>query len=88
MVEANSNPIHNLPVGKSIPFITISEEDGNETPEFSVSTEAMTFLGQLTQQDPEQTSKKIAVILFGGPCNTGKSFLANQFIAREGESQN
>ena len=47
--------------------------------ELSISSQAMSFLGTLRQRS---STNQIAVIVFAGPCRTGKSFLANRYLAK------
>jgi guanylate-binding protein 6 len=69
---------------KAIPFVTVSFDADKQTTEFSISPEAMTFLSSLGHHELETLNevKKIAVLCIGGPVNTGKSYLANQFVGK------
>ncbi len=58
---------------EALPFIEVAPE----TNELAVSSQAMTMLGKL-----RTSTKKIAVVVFAGPCRTGKSFIANRYLGR------
>jgi hypothetical protein len=83
MVELNS-----ISSGRAIPFITVTVDESTQSAEFSISPEAMTFLGKCGRRELDSiegnATRRLSVMVLNGPANTGKSFLANQIIGHNG----